>query len=942
MSPIIQLPLKPNDERVILSKLIEARRQQVQVSQDFNGNPDTFYSRNARRHALIPPGRKESESGQAFLATISFLLVPARTERCENALFIRVYECASVVKYVLRLMNGLRAGIRRTVVKGNMAGAAGLRTILFLLVLGVGAVWGQEKVLRTAEEVRRLSPEEAGRHIPVHLQGVVTFSDEQLFSRFVQDQTAGIYLREITNTVPPSAGDLVEVEGLTDAGEYAPIVVPMNVRVLGQQPLPPAKQVTLEQLVNGHEDSQFVEVIGTVRSARFEEESQNYLIDLVTGGERFTVYSRQLPVTNTESLVESVLKVRGVCSTLFNRQRQLFGFRLLVPRATDLEIEKPALANPFSVATQPISSLLQFTAQSTTGHRVKVAGTVVYQEPGNALFIQDEKEGLRCQTRQRVPVQVGDRVEVLGFPAKGEYTPVLQDAVYREISSGTAPGPVAIGLDAALSGAHDCRLVYITGKLLEHTQRGREQFIVLEKDGFIFYAYLAREEGGVGFSSAEAGSEVGVTGICLIERGSSWMAGEGWRAKSFRILLRGPGDVVILRSPPWWNVRRVLWMAGILGLLAVAASAWVAILRRRVQKQTEIIRQRLQAEATLKERYVDLFENANDMVFTHDLSGQITSVNMAGERILQRHRDRILSQNIIELMAEDQRGAARGWLDQVVKGADVPTAEWDFEAEGGQRVKLEISSRLVEQNGRTVEVEGIARDITERRRLEREILEISNREQRRIGHDLHDGVCQQLAAITYLADILGDELRDKGATESAEAERIAKLTSEVNSQARSVARGLFPVRLEEHGLTLALEELAASATARYRITCRFVCETDAPVKVESQVELHLYYIVQEALLNAVNHGKATTIIVTLAAVQDRLRLTVQDDGTGFDISSKKRSGMGIRIMRYRAKVIGATLDVQSEPGHGTQITCLFNPATREPLAAAVGNGLAQG
>src|SRR5207244_647101 len=106
---------------------------------------------------------------------------------------------------------------------------------------------------------------------------------------------------------------------------------------------------------------------------------------------------------------------------------------------------------------------------------------------------------------------------------------------------------------------------------------------------------------------------------------------------------------------------------------------------------------------------------------------------------------------------------------------------------------------LIQQNGQTKEVEGIARDITERRHLEREILEISNREQRRIGHDLHDGVCQQLAAVNYLADILGDRLRDRTAPESAEAERIATLINEANAQARSVARGLFPVRLEEHG-----------------------------------------------------------------------------------------------------------------------------------------------
>jgi signal transduction histidine kinase len=281
-------------------------------------------------------------------------------------------------------------------------------------------------------------------------------------------------------------------------------------------------------------------------------------------------------------------------------------------------------------------------------------------------------------------------------------------------------------------------------------------------------------------------------------------------------------------------------------------------------------------------------------------------------------------------MAEDYRASARQWLNQVVNGAEVPTAEWDFVNQSGHRVKLEISLRLIEQDGRIVEVEGIARDITERRRLERELLEISTREQRRIGHDLHDGVCQQLAATAYLADILSDRLQGKNISESAEAERIGSLINEANAQARTVARGLFPVRLAEDGLVLALEELAATASSRYGITCRFVCET-APVKVDSEVELHLYYIVQEALLNAVNHGKANTVIVTLAADEDRLRLTVQDDGTGFLISDKSRSGMGIRIMRYRAKVIGATLDLQSQVNHGTRITCVFNPSSRESL-----------
>lgn len=798
----------------------------------------------------------------------------------------------------------------------------GLAGVLLAPQLGRSA-----EAMQTAAQVRGLSVQQAQRHDPVRLRGVVTFFDETLFSRFIQDETAGIYLRESTNTPWLLPGQWVEVEGTTSPGEYAPIVVPERVRVFGTAPLPSAKPVTFDQLASGKEDSQFVELDGIIRSVQFEEASQHHVIELATGGGRLPVYAKYLPALKLDELVGSTARVRGVCSTVFNRQRQLFAIRLMVPRLEDLTIEKPAGSDPFDIPTRNIGSLLQFTPEGSYGHRVKVRGTLIYQQPGTALYLQDGQQGLYVQTREKTPLTPGDRIEVLGFPAQGSYTPVLQDAIYRRIEGGTAPQPDRVDHDEALKGTYDCRLVRIEAKVLDRARASGEQFLVLSENDFIFHAYLEQPAGADAFAHLANGSQVGVTGVCLIEPGV-WQAGENWRAKSFRLLLRSPGDVELLRAPSWWTFRKVLGIAGALGVVALAAFVWVVVLRRRVQKQTEIIRVQLQLEAALKERYEDLLENANDMVFTHDLSGKITSLNQTGERLLQHDRQSILAQNLIALMAEDQRSAAKQWLEQVLTGAEVPTAEWDFVNASGQRIKLEISSRLIEQAGHVVEIEGIARDITERRRLEREILEISNREQRRIGHDLHDGVCQQLAAITYLVDILGDQLQEKNAPEFAEAERIGNLLNEVNGQARNVARGLFPVRLEEHGLVLALEELAASAGRRYRITCRFVCEA-TPVQVDSEVELHLYYIVQEALLNAVNHGKATSVIVTLTAEVDRMKLTVQDNGAGFELPGKSRMGMGIRIMRHRAKVIGAALELQSQVGHGTQITCSFNPAARD-------------
>src|SRR4029077_13388034 len=142
------------------------------------------------------------------------------------------------------------------------------------------------------------------------------------------------------------------------------------------------------------------------------------------------------------------------------------------------------------------------------------------------------------------------------------------------------------------------------------------------------------------------------------------------------------------------------------------------------------------------------------------------------------------------LIVPEQREAARHWLEEVVRGKEAQTVEWDFSPGAGQLVTLEISSRLIEQTGRQVEVEGIARDITERKRLERELLEISNREQRRIGHDLHDGVCQQLAGIALMTSSLAEQLDEKRVPESAEAEKITSLLNTVIDQTRGVARGL--------------------------------------------------------------------------------------------------------------------------------------------------------
>jgi signal transduction histidine kinase len=294
----------------------------------------------------------------------------------------------------------------------------------------------------------------------------------------------------------------------------------------------------------------------------------------------------------------------------------------------------------------------------------------------------------------------------------------------------------------------------------------------------------------------------------------------------------------------------------------------------------------------------------------------------------------LLSQPLVELVAEEQRPAAGRWLEQVLKGAEPPGAEWDFMNASGERVKLELNTRMIELNGKPLEVEVIGRDITERRHMENQILEISNKEQQRIGHDLHDGVCQQLAAIAYRTHILARRLQSKDAAESAEAEGIGDSINESLVQTRGVARGLFPVRLEENGLVSALEELSANISSLFKVNCSFVSTTPTAA-VEYNVALHVHYIAQEAAMNAARHSKAEKITIRLAEEQGRLVLSVEDDGSGFAPAHNPHNaggGMGIAIMRYRARVIGATLDLNTKAGQGTRVTCGFQVSAQKSYA----------
>jgi signal transduction histidine kinase len=213
-------------------------------------------------------------------------------------------------------------------------------------------------------------------------------------------------------------------------------------------------------------------------------------------------------------------------------------------------------------------------------------------------------------------------------------------------------------------------------------------------------------------------------------------------------------------------------------------------------------------------------------------------------------------------------------------------------------------------------------EMAERERLERELLEISEREQRRIGYDLHDSLGQHLTGTALAAQVLEEKLTTRGQPEAADANKIVELAEEGIALSRKLAKGLHPLEMQADGLMEALDELAANSTALLKARCRFEC--DSPVLVhEGATSTHLYRIAQEAVSNAVKHGRAKNIVVQLEAVDDGIALRITDDGIGLPSPLPETRGLGMRIMAHRASIIGATFTAQRGDAGGTAIVCLL-------------------
>lgn len=355
--------------------------------------------------------------------------------------------------------------------------------------------------------------------------------------------------------------------------------------------------------------------------------------------------------------------------------------------------------------------------------------------------------------------------------------------------------------------------------------------------------------------------------------------------------------------------------------------SWInpdAISGKPSAQSSEQLREALHAS---EERHRAILDTAVTAIITMNEQRIIDGVNAAAERLFGYSKEEMIGKNVNMLMPMPYRGKhdkyVKNYLSTGEKRIIGIGREVMARRKDGSMFPIDVSVGEVNlPKGRFFT--GIIRDITDRKELEEKILEISESEQTRIGQDIHDDLCQQLAAIGCLAKVAHTNLKRMANPEAESLAEIVRMVSQANARAREMSRGLVPVVLDSGGLMAALEELARATERIFGISCTFEC--DIPVEIDdNKVAVQLYRIAQEAVGNAIKHSRADHLHIDLALDDGNIILGVRDNGSGIPdhaLRAGQGSGMGLLTMTHRAKMLGGTVNIRPDALGGTEVVCV--------------------
>ncbi len=827
-----------------------------------------------------------------------------------------------------------------------MVSALAAALLFSLAVLRAANIPAPHQVLTNVAAVRSLSVSAASQHLPVRLRGVVTTPNSWHNSFFFQDDTAGIAVDPKDPNGIYNAGDLVEIEGVSEPGWFAPSVTATTIKIVGRGEEPQAHDFRMRELAGGQQDSQWIEMSGLVHTVGVETIWAHtvLVLNLDTGVGRVSVR-----VVNYEGdyarLIDAAVRVRGVCATVYNDRRQLVGMKMIVPSLQEITVIDPGVSNPFDAPVRELNGLLQFGQGSAPFHRIRVRGTVTFQRPGRDLYVQKGNLALLIHASSTERVAPGTEIEASGYGALGTYSPELQDAVFRVIGHSALIQPRPInGVEISEATAseffvpYDGQLVQIEGTILEHTETATQHQIVLKHGDRAIPVRLEKSafaDEGVGLP----GSVIRVTGICAAVKDRN---GE---PESIELLARSEDDFQMLVKPSWWNTEHVIGLLVAGGLAIFASIAFIYVQRRRIGRQEHALEHSLSTGR-------EMLNNVPLLAMSLDVEGRVIACNRLLSRLLGQTAEEVVGLDwaanfVLEEIFQTEISASDGG-----EYGGVLHEQYIRAFDGSKRHVSWFGTATYDAKGQLLGKLFLGEDISERKRSEAQLsqaVELANAASRakseflaNMSHEIRTPMNGVIGMTELVLDTdLSGEQRENLEMVRSSAEGLLNLINEILDYSK-IESGKLTLETIEFELEDALfQALAPLSLQAHRKGLELVwnIDPDVPDRLIGDPG-RLRQVLVNLLGNAIKFTKIGEVGLQVSLIsrdEDHVDLHFRVHDTGVGIAPEKQAkifeafaqadgsttrefggtGLGLSISTKLVTLFEGKIWVESEPGNGS-------------------------